>query len=444
MSTNGKKSGITSCDDLRHSLLEGAGAIVHFERIPDTATPQPIASALDIVHNVVRTIFGTPTTAHVYHAEAQDSRALAPHTDPYDVVVVQLRGSKQWTTCVPHPQQLPPRLRLRRGSRTHRDSEHNATKSGSSSSKNALFATPVELDGGDSVELSTAHVAQVLEIQNQQQRGCTPYTDADTSSMQCSTFTLRAGDTMYLPKGVVHSARALDGGSTHATLSLQRTGLLWADAVAFAAARVALAHTSDSDSAASAAFGGRWAGAVRAATARMEGVTLLDAMPTWLLASTAHDGPASSLCRGGGSSNSKDTPDGHDGDDDDAGGGGGGDAVRRFSETFVALCDAVEPLMWREYDRAGDGSSVVDSVEIAALNARVCSSESAGAVLHELCTEGRVAVDVTSAAFRGGGEVEQNVKDAAWTGRASQRVRRETNRQQLVVGARDCIEALRG
>ena len=64
----------------------------------------------------VARLFGAPVfdlargdTAHVY-ASSGGAAALANHTDPYDVVVLQVSGSKEWLVCPPAPRTRGPKL----------------------------------------------------------------------------------------------------------------------------------------------------------------------------------------------------------------------------------------------------------------------------------------------------------------------------------------------
>ena len=41
-----------------------------------------------------------PASVHLY-CSASGSQVLNPHTDPYDVLVWQLQGTKRWRACVP-------------------------------------------------------------------------------------------------------------------------------------------------------------------------------------------------------------------------------------------------------------------------------------------------------------------------------------------------------
>jgi len=112
-------------------------------------------------------------------------------------MVLQLQGSKDWTICVPQP--------------------------------DAFMA------GSNGANYTEADLCQLQEMRLKRQEGCTSYSDADLARMTCRTLTLAAGDTLYLPKGVIHHARTRAGGSAHLTLSLERDGANWVDVIAAAA-----------------------------------------------------------------------------------------------------------------------------------------------------------------------------------------------------------------
>ena len=79
-----------------------------------------------------------------------------------------------------------------------------------------LFTHPVDrnIKEADAIkQFSDAQLGQLQEIRRQTQQGCTGYTDENLRGMKCSTFTLNEGDTLYLPKGIIHYAIAQEGGS---------------------------------------------------------------------------------------------------------------------------------------------------------------------------------------------------------------------------------------
>ena len=140
-------------------------------------------------------MFGLPVSVHAYISAAGDT-APRPHTDPYDTVVLQPAGSKRWTTCIPEVKML---------------------------GKTA------------GVELSSADLAQLHEIEINRTQGCTSFNYSTLDKMRCTTFTLDVGDTLYMPKGIVHYAtnqiNQEDGAaqyeSIHLTLGMDRKGSTW-------------------------------------------------------------------------------------------------------------------------------------------------------------------------------------------------------------------------
>jgi hypothetical protein len=160
-----------------------------------------------------------------------------------DVFVLQLSGSKEWTTCIPQPYQIV------------RDTQ--------APSRNTA-ADP--LAGYNDAEL-----CQLQEMQIRRHGGCTSYSDKDLDRMRCTQFVLSAGDTLYMPKGVIHFARTGADGSAHITLSLQRTGARWIDIMAATAINV---------------LGERSVPLIRAMSSLIDtpaGVPLLDIFPMHLL-----------------------------------------------------------------------------------------------------------------------------------------------------------------
>ena len=49
---------------------------------------------------------------------------------------------------------------------------------------------------------------------------CTTYEDADLDDLACETVVLEPGDALFLPRGVVHGAVAVDAASVHRTIGL--------------------------------------------------------------------------------------------------------------------------------------------------------------------------------------------------------------------------------
>lgn len=73
-----------------------------------------------------------------------------------------------------------------------------------------------------------------LHLQDLQKTdSCTFYSDADIEGLDCKSVVIEAGDTFYMPKGLVHYAEAVGEGTTsvHATVALERKQATWLDLV---------------------------------------------------------------------------------------------------------------------------------------------------------------------------------------------------------------------
>ena len=62
--------------------------------------------------------------------------------------------------------------------------------------------------------------------------------EVQASGMRCASFTLRAGETLYLPKGAVHQTAAGSTGSARVTLTLAWAGVCWTDMLGALVARL--------------------------------------------------------------------------------------------------------------------------------------------------------------------------------------------------------------
>ena len=134
---------------------------------------------------------GMPVSMNVYHS-GPEGVALVPHTDMYDVIVVQMEGTKEWEICVP------------------------------------IDAKPEDAEDDS---LSAADVADIKEALMAQVQGCSTHEEEARSKMQCSNKTMSEGDMLYLPKGIVHSATTSEGVpySTHVTIGLVREWFRYGD-----------------------------------------------------------------------------------------------------------------------------------------------------------------------------------------------------------------------
>ncbi|EGD73738.1 hypothetical protein PTSG_11500, partial [Salpingoeca rosetta] len=323
----------------------------------------------------VRDVFGTESTVHLYHATQNESRALMPHTDPYDVLVIQLHGSKRWTTCIPDAYATS-------GSddttEDHSDS-HPDEKAASSSNDQQQHGHG---EAETIKQFNPAQLGQLQEIRRQKQEGCTRYEDRDLRGMRCNEFTLRAGDTMYMPKGIIHYAVSGAEGSSHLTISLERRGLAWADALVYAA------HAG-ADIVDNPAFTKHWQRALQSLISDYRGVQLLEAMPSWHLNTGA-------LCPSHDATKEKDDGTSEEGTT----GGEEGEELTAFIGSFMAQCEAMLPHVLESYAKANDLEAFLNPDGIEALADRVCSEDTARAVVSELCAQGKMPVDVTSPRFR--------------------------------------------
>jgi len=129
---------------------------------------------------------------------------VQPHTDPYDVLIVQTHGHKHWTICTPQPV-----------------AARNLTN------------------------CSDACKAQLQEQEIHHAQGCTSYRARDLRKMSCEQVLLEVGDVLYMPKGIVHMAQTdAITDSAHITLSLERQGHRWVDVLDRVCSRVTQAKTT--------------------------------------------------------------------------------------------------------------------------------------------------------------------------------------------------------
>jgi ribosomal protein L16 Arg81 hydroxylase len=139
------------------------------------------------VRRGVRAVFGMEVTPHLY-ISGPGERTLSPHTDPYDTVILQTVGHKEWTTCVP---QLRPKQQQQQvfppGQEHVADTNNTGTRTDE--------------------HFSDAELCQLHEAKTKNVNGCTAYSERDLAKMACQTFELHEGDLLYMPKGVVHFAQ---------------------------------------------------------------------------------------------------------------------------------------------------------------------------------------------------------------------------------------------
>eukprot|EP00729_Bicosta_minor_P014762 gene14762-9407_t len=157
------------------------------------------------------------SSIHIYTTgPRKGARGLNPHTDTYDVFILQLEGTKKWTVCTPPalPRQPQP---------------HEGAASAAGAPSFASTTTPpfpTITAAASSAEKAELH----LQAQHKSDQ-CTFYTDESLAELDCTAFVLEAGDTYYMPKGLVHYAESTGTTSVHATISLDRKHSTWFDLV---------------------------------------------------------------------------------------------------------------------------------------------------------------------------------------------------------------------
>lgn len=157
----------TQDKDEKHSLvyyLEMLDGLPSFDRTQEIIATVATHAFLDRDH-----------TAHLY-LSTPGTAALDNHTDITDIVVMQLDGAKEWFLC------------------TEREQEVGTTD----------FNSNLDFLFEDSLSSKL--------------NSCSKYTVHEIESLDCERTTLYPGDVLFLPRRVLHSARALeDGYSAHLT-----------------------------------------------------------------------------------------------------------------------------------------------------------------------------------------------------------------------------------
>ena len=165
-----------------------------------TTAENSVAPALAALVRKLSKVFGSRVSVNVYMSAPTDS-VLPPHTDRYDVLILQLRGSKKWRTCTPK-------------------ATGGATSTPSLHSLSAEDLVTVR-------DLDEATLAELYEVKRMRPKGCSSYEHHDLDDMECTARTLLSGDTLYLPKGVVHAAKTGPTPTAHLTISIPVDGSGW-------------------------------------------------------------------------------------------------------------------------------------------------------------------------------------------------------------------------
>lgn len=157
--------------------------------------------SLKTIRKTLRTVFQVPININAY-ISAPSSKALPAHTDPYDVFAIQLNGTKTWDLCYPK-----------------------------SSSTSMLSAQ------------ADRALARELEMANPS--GCTQHADLLTdANLECEKVIMKPGDVLYLPRGILHQAKA-DSMSVHLTVAVDQTGSTWKDLFLQASASFGGSHSDE-------------------------------------------------------------------------------------------------------------------------------------------------------------------------------------------------------
>ena len=192
-------------DALRQQEQRAAAAALAMGEVGGVTSTEDALAPLRVLRANLERLFVTTVSMHLY-LSAPGSDVLKPHTDPYDVFILQLAGRKRWKVCVPRWTAAPGK--------------------GSTPSAEADSAAPVSSLGQRAAEYELDHTASA--------DACTTYTHGDMLRMDaCRYLTLSPGDVLYMPKGFVHSAHTLEGeASVHLTIGIKRSGRRWRDLLA--------------------------------------------------------------------------------------------------------------------------------------------------------------------------------------------------------------------
>ena len=178
---------IMSYEELQSYIMdEGGSAVISIggEPPPSTKIPNPIHDFYSLKH-VLEDYFGYTLSFNIYHSGPNGS-ALLPHYDSYDVFVLQLQGEKTW------------------------DIEVDASPSAATTT---TTTTVIEDDCGTTTNGNDRDDKHDMN-------------EKEFEQATSNSLTLQPGDLLYMPKGVIHSARTASGFSstTHLTIGLEGGG----------------------------------------------------------------------------------------------------------------------------------------------------------------------------------------------------------------------------
>ena len=83
-----------------------------------------------------------------------------------------------------------------------------------------MFSFPYRLIFTQILVLQLSGAKEWRHCRTKRSASCTTYEDADLDDLACETVVLEPGDALFLPRGVVHGAVAVDAASVHLTIGL--------------------------------------------------------------------------------------------------------------------------------------------------------------------------------------------------------------------------------
>lgn len=145
----------------------------------------------------------------------------------YDVVIVQVNGSKTWRLCYPpQPSDLgsaaawaKPVFDFDKLDSASKAALYIGRLEAKWEAKNIAFDKMIEDDPENTKESDRRAVVG----------SHTDYFKDDVKKMDCTTLELKPGDRIYIPMGVYHGAVTGPEGSTHLDFGFMRGGVMWVD-----------------------------------------------------------------------------------------------------------------------------------------------------------------------------------------------------------------------
>ena len=158
------------------------------------------AAPLRRLKDTMDAVSGLDTSVHLYVSGQRGSRAAPLHTDPYDVVVVQLNGTKDWQVCSPTQANLP-HLFAGGGGGDHAHGSDVAHL-------NELHTTARLIEDTDQAAKDVAAGTPGAAERFEALKSKVVFDTMDLRKMECANFTMTPGERMYLPWGTLHQVSA--------------------------------------------------------------------------------------------------------------------------------------------------------------------------------------------------------------------------------------------